>query len=372
MPAMNKLIFTIVMSMLLLLSGCFDNRILEDLGFINLVGYDKSEDEGDHILMSISMPQPSHVAQREREVYSTIAASSKMGRMLLQRKTNKMLVSGQIIAALMGADFAKRGMWDPIDTLLRDPQIGNQVRLVVIEDKARDIIHHDFPDHPRTGEYLQGLVLNEERVGTIPRSNIFSFVRDYYDDGKDPTAIFFGMGKDEVVMKGLALFKDDVYKRGLPIDQARIFTLMHESIRGGTMDFSSRTLEPDREVIIVMGEFVSNRKMKVISADEVSPRVGIEIRVRGYILEYTGHLDLSKKNNQKKLAQEIERYIAEEADKVINVLQEQEVDGLGIGRFVRNKMSYERWKQLDWAKVWPKTRVDVQVKMHIKGVGMTE
>ncbi|WP_452472545.1 Ger(x)C family spore germination protein [Paenibacillus xanthanilyticus] len=58
-----------------------------------------------------------------RENITVTAKTSKESKLLLSRKTELIMVSGQLRDTLYGLSLAKRGIWEYIDTLVRDPSI---------------------------------------------------------------------------------------------------------------------------------------------------------------------------------------------------------------------------------------------------------
>ncbi|MNR65562.1 hypothetical protein D3C85_1886540 [compost metagenome] len=57
------------------------------------------------------------------------------------------------------------------------------------------------------------------------------------------------------------------------------------------------------------------------------------------------------------------------AQEMIKKLQQNNVDSIGIGQYVRNSLSYKAWKSLDWRKVYPRVEVECRVKVRIKDYG---
>jgi spore germination protein len=50
-------------------------------------------------------------------------------------------------------------------------------------------------------------------------------------------------------------------------------------------------------------------------------------------------------------------------------MQQAKTDALGIGRYVRNSLSYKEWTSLNWREVYPQIEVECHVKVTIKDYG---
>src|SRR5690606_31122655 len=110
-------------ALMLSLTGCGDQRILEDLGFIHTYGFDvveQDQDENEPIELyriTANIPKANREGREKQETLSTMAITVKEARIKMSAKTELSLVSGQLRNTLFGTEFAKKGIWRHIDTL---------------------------------------------------------------------------------------------------------------------------------------------------------------------------------------------------------------------------------------------------------------
>ncbi|MDQ0898080.1 Ger(x)C family spore germination C-terminal domain-containing protein [Paenibacillus sp. V4I7] len=180
---------------------------------------------------------------------------------------------------------------------------------------------HKYAQIRSVGSHIDQLLTQEAKIHEVPDVSLYSFVRDYYDDGTDPIAPMLIVKGDNVEIDGIALFKKDRY----------------------------------------IGK---------ISADQNVPQVVIRIRLSGIILEYTGKSTFKKVEEQKKLDQDLSEAIREQLQVIISHVQRSGGDNLGIGTFVRNSMSYENWNNLNWKSIYPRADIRVEVDTTIRDYGM--
>src|SRR5690606_15864246 len=141
----------------------------------------------DKILVSVTLPKSNpETGKVESENLYAIAATSKEARLKFAMQTELFLVSGQLRNALLGLDLAKKGIENYVDTLLRDPEISPRVRITVVNGNTHDLLFKKYPQHPRTGQYIDRMIAKESRVHAIPSITLHHFARDYYDEGIDP------------------------------------------------------------------------------------------------------------------------------------------------------------------------------------------
>src|SRR5687768_13925788 len=103
---MLRLLATVLL--ICMLTGCAnDQRILEDLGMIQSNAYDLAENNKLRVVTSIPVARPDAKTKSGRMVLSTITDSSKSARLSFSRKTELLVVSGQLRNALFGMSLAK-------------------------------------------------------------------------------------------------------------------------------------------------------------------------------------------------------------------------------------------------------------------------
>jgi len=360
---------------LLVLCGCGDQRVLERLGVTQTTSFDLAPQEEQKasplLVISNSIPRPDSVGgNTNRELLTATAHTSKEGRIKLARQTELMLVSGQLRNTLFGISLAQQGIWEHIDTFVRDTSISPRVKVTIVNGSATQLLAQDYPQHSRTGQYLDRLLEKEADAQTIPEVSLYRFTKDYLDDGIDPVAPIVKATGEHLTLDGIALFQDDRYVTNIQPDQALIFAFLRGKFKHGEMNVNLSELGKENEQVM-LSSVTSNNKIKITSADPESNRILAEISImaKGSVLEYTGELRLDKPEDQQKLEKLIAQYIKLKAEEMIAMMQVNGVDSIGLGKYVRNKLGYERWKQPDWYKLYPSIKVNCHVSIRIKDYG---
>jgi spore germination protein len=363
-----------------LMAGCGDQRVLETLGFIHTVSLDLSpqkqegEESTDKLQVTISLPKVNPESKKlTREILTTSANSSKEARIKLSRQTETILVIGQLRNIWIGNTLARNGISPYLDTLLRDPSISPQVKLTIVEgSSAHDLLIKEYPSHPRTGKYIDRLLEKEADAMMIPRSSVYEFNRDYRDDGIDPVATIIKKEDKHITIDGIALFDDDRYKVSIPADKAIVFSLLRRDTKGGeiVIELSEMDYKPGS---LMINSIVSKKNVKVYKNDETdSFNIMIHVKIKGSVREYNGDLKLEEISDRKELEKRISEYFINQANEMVQLMQRNNVDSLGIGTQVRNSMPYKKWKSLNWNKVYPKLTITCKTDIKLKDIGKIE
>ncbi|MBY0013551.1 Ger(x)C family spore germination protein [Paenibacillus typhae] len=363
---MGKLRFVAVV-LLLLLNGCKkDERVLEDLGMVQTSSYDLLENKKLKVVSSVPVIDPDSPVHRE--LLTAESDSIKEARLLFSRQTDLLVVSGQLRDTLFGTTLAQAGIGDHIDTLLRDPSTALGVRVTIVEGDAGELLSKNFKPHSDTGRYITHLLEKESVSNSIPTTTLYEFSRDYNDDGIDAAAPIVKDAGTKVNIEGIALFKMDKYVMKIPAEDGIIFALFREDLNQGEMTVNLGE-ENGKPVIVMYSSLSSKRKVKVHKLGEGRFKADISISVQGSVLEYTGEEKLSDPGTRHKLEEEISKSVTDTAQEIIRQMQQVKTDALGIGRYVRNSLSYREWTSLNWREVYPQIEVECHAKVIIKDYG---
>jgi len=367
--------FFTILILAVLLSACGDQRIIERLGFLHTASFDlmpaENEHSEDQLMVSLTYPIIDAQLRKVRyEVFTEIAKTSKEAKMKISRKSELRLVSGQMRSTLYGLSLSRKGLWDHLDTLVRDPAISQRIKISVVNGNANELLKKKYPSHPATGQYIDRLLDKEARTNNVPEITLYEFARDYFDDGIDAIApIIKDIGED-VAIDGIALFDGDQYKTKLDVDQSIYFAFLRDSFKRGDLSI-------DLGDVGLSGEYVfstlsNKRKVKVSRDSSGSYIVDIAMEIRGSVLEYTGEFKLSDQIERGKLEKLVSQHISRKLDTIIKKLQKNKVDCIGVGKYVRNSMSYSNWSKLDWKSLYPQVVIRPSVQVTIKDYGKFE
>jgi spore germination protein len=369
----KKYLIVVFLILNIILTGCGDVRILERLGITQITSYDylPDEEESDNkLLVSIAMPRVNpENGEIKREVLTTKSKTSKEARIKLAQKTELKVVSGQLRVALFGLSLSKNGVWEHIDTLMRDPAISQRVKVAVVNGNANDMLKKDYSSHPRTGQYIDLLLEKETKAQNIPEVSLYEFSRDLLDDGIDPVAPILKQKEKSIIIDGIGLFKNDKYITKIKPEKVLIFSILSDTIKGGETSIDLGEIGRENENVM-FSSLISKRDIKVKSNVKQNRfTVNINIEIKGSVLEYIGDLKINKDKDRKELEKLISEYFSKETKEMIETMKEHRVDSVGLGKYVRNSLPYNEWKKLKWDEVYSDLEVNCNAKIKIKDYG---
>ncbi|MWV43252.1 Ger(x)C family spore germination protein [Paenibacillus sp. HJL G12] len=353
--------------MVLSVTGCArSQKILERLAIDHTIGYDLDDDQKLFVTAAI-INQGEGGKEVKQELITVEADSSKEAKIKLSRQTSRNIVTGQLRNTLYSTEVARKGIRRLIENLVRDPSISPRVKITVVNGSVNELLSSEFPDHPNTSQYVDHLLQKNWKNQNIPQVNVYQFTRDLLDDGIDPVAPVVRRRGDNVLVDGLGLFKDDRYVGKLSADYNMLFAMSRGKYRQGEIYIKLDYQDLDGSVML--GTVSSDKKFKVWRKRAGGFVVEMLLEVKGDIMEYTGNVPLGNSRDIPKIQQGISSYISDKMERMVAIMQEKGSDNVGLGKQIRNSISYKEWKSLNWDEVYPEVTFRCTVKTKIKSTG---
>ncbi|WP_185819494.1 Ger(x)C family spore germination protein [Salibacterium salarium] len=357
---------------MLLLVGCNDKYIIEEVGFLHSLGLDveKSSDVDEYLVTGV-IPQIAPDAKNNRELLTSVSSSDKEALLDLARQSNRDVANGQLRNVLFGKELAEEGIQENIRTMNRDPKFGTRVQVVVVNGQANDLLSQPYTQHPEASQYIDALLEKEARLNNIPETRMHQFTRDLYDDGIDPVTPILRRGEDTVVLDGIALFDNAKYVEKIDPKSSRIFFFLLGNYSAGSLHLELGKGEDDKTIQLLFDSIQNTREMTIKNADDTEKmKIDIQISIKGSLVEYNGPLDITNKKDLRTLETELENIVENRARHLLSVLQAQGVDSIGVGKRVRNSLSYADWESLNWKETFQNIEINPHVEAEIINIGI--
>ncbi|RNB83951.1 Ger(x)C family spore germination protein [Brevibacillus nitrificans] len=355
----------------LCLTGCQDHFYLEKLGYILAISYDatKAEAIDGKLKFGFAIPR----SEADKQIFITTEAKSNNEALLtISRENNYQLVKGHLRMVLFGKDCARLGVNQQLDTLIRDSTIRGNVKMIAVDGDAGELLNRSLPQYDLTSLFLNDLLQTTEKTSIIPESDLFTFTRDLYDDAIDPFMPVLKVGSQKIYLSGIGLFQDDKLVDIVGSEQMPTFHLLQGSIHNLNLIMN---IQEDEGKASQVGLFhvSGERKITVTAHHPIKSgtdlKVSIELNMSGAVTEYSGPMKLEYPRNQRKLEAYMNRFVEQEAEKMVESLQKKKVDPLGIGQFVRQQTTHAEWKAILWRDVWETADIQVKANMKMKNYG---
>jgi Ger(x)C family germination protein len=360
----------LVISCSLILTGCWDQKVFEQVGFILSFGIEESKD--DKIIITSAYPVIGGVEPGKVDVISTKTTIVRGGRTNLRLAAPKLIEGGKVQQILLSDSIAKKGIHDLMEVFQRDATVPAICYVVIVEGSPEELLKKatEFKTKPRVSFYIFQLLDNNEKLSNIPNTKIFDFDINFYAPGLDPIVPTIKLGNDVIIVTGCALFSDDKMTGQLGVFETNMLLGMMKQLKFtdfiiGEPEFSDKT---DEKIGVAITLFDNKREINIDFSEEGTPIVEIDVKYTCNMDEYKWDKTMDPKV-QKDMEQKISKHLTAMSNNVVKKLQEANCDPIGIGDMIRAKYS-EYWKSIDWKEMYKKADISVKVHAEIKNVGI--
>lgn len=137
---MKKFLLHLIILFFFLQTGCTQTYIVDAQRIIHVAGFDITKNK--RFQGTILFPEYTHGVKSKPETQSTSARSLETIASRLNAKSPHNVVIGQMRVVLFGKALGERGMGEIITNLQRDPNIGRDVQLAIVDGSAEDLLNH--------------------------------------------------------------------------------------------------------------------------------------------------------------------------------------------------------------------------------------
>lgn len=362
---MKKRLMILSLLCCLLMTGCTQSKIIEDILLVQAIGFDsisKNMMRGTLGYSKFSGPQSRNPVP---EVISAKGKTTKEIESKINSQVALPVEMGQLRVVVFGKKLAKQGVQPIVDTLIRDPEIGTTIDLAVADGKAERILARRYlGNYTVPAMYIANMFEQNIRRQNLPTTNLHVFGYHLHDPDCDSILPIIGEHKDHVVIKGLALFHNGKYIAEVPGKHMFIFKRLYENADSGLyqVEFHYK----GKKSLVDVRNITSHVSHNVKNVSDVFA-VTFNVKMQGTIVESTGTLNLKSVKTIESIQKQMEKQFKEKAQKMIKRFQKLGVDPLCIGTHVR---SHDRsWNKQWWDKMYPRVHIHVNVDVDIQQTG---
>lgn len=376
---MKPRIIGILMVAVVVLNGCAQTKIVEDLGIINIYGIDTPErDQVDTTAVYYKFGSKSKGLKRiDAGSGKTLGDAQNQ----MNYKRGYQLDAGSIQLELFGKKTAKEGLIQHLRSAVRGAKRSDTRILAVSDTTANDLITRSHHSERVSVEHtLNDIIDLNVKQDVLPNTKLHDFLRWYYDPGLDPVLPILSFQHDVPKLTSLALFKGDQLTGQIPIDQAFFINMFHKNINEVELEFPLPVKpfkkyfrdKPEAEkdyfytqVRVKKGK--SNTKLIDRPAQHYQTKLDFEVDVR----EITEDLDLQNETAANLYTKELEKTIKQQYEQLLTRLQKLNTDPFGYGQIYKTKKRDGTLTDSEWRDIFPDITVDVDVNVDMVNQGVT-
>ncbi|TLS48316.1 Ger(x)C family spore germination protein [Paenibacillus antri] len=365
----------LLISFALALAGCWDQREIEERTSVVAIGVDRDETDPKLLSISVQIPIPIKIAGSSGGGGGSgdpVRVMRASGRTMieafnnLQRRVNQQLFYGHTRVIAIGEEMAKNGLDEVMDAFRRDPQIRRLLWPIVVKGKAVELLQTKPELEQIPTVFLMSLIENGAETGRIPDVNLGKFYINLSSNSEHPFLNYMEVGPTGVRWAGIAVFKEDKMLGTLDDQQTWSFMRIAERQNGGPIVFPHKGNEDE----LLSFTTDTTRVDETYRLENGRVQAKFTVYVEGDLIAKSFDTDFSGPSQIAELERGAERYLEEEARKLMDTLQnEYDADILGVGSKLR---AYHPriWREVRDADYFAEADIKVNYRVKLRRTGM--
>ncbi|WP_427071724.1 Ger(x)C family spore germination protein [Lysinibacillus fusiformis] len=383
----KNLIVLPLIFLILILSGCWSKRELNDLALVAALGIDFIDGE---YAISVQVIDPSQVSLKSANGQAPVVTYHAEGKTVFEavRKilalSPRKLYFAHLQLVVVGEELADKGIRDSVDFLARDQEIRNDFTIIVSQQAtAKDVLNVLTPiEKIPASRMLNSLKITQDAWGSTLEVDVEDLVTDLgVNDqyfvlsaievlgdktlGIDQTNVERIETPVKLKFTGLAIFKEDKLLGYIDEYNSKSFSYLNDNIKS-TIEIISCPSDGELTTEITQ----SKTKTKGIFKDG-KPTININIDIVQNVAEVKCDIDLTDIKTIDWINNQTEKHIKKNTNQVLNIFQENyQADVLGFGEAIHRANPTE-WRKIkdDWQTIYPEVEVNVKVNVYTRGLG---
>ncbi len=382
--------FLITILCILLLTGCWDRRELNELGIVMAVGIDKDGSEG-NITVTCQIVRPGALKSEGANIESPNDLVSASGDTLFEairnisKEFDRMVYFPHTKVIVVNEALAKDGLLPMLDLFERDHEMRHLVSIIVAKDaSAREILGVMHGVENIQASYMDNIIKLRKVNSEVTNTNLLQFTQKVTANGINPITGVMKIikernepieEKDEKVTEGIKLTGTAVYKKDKLIgflndDETIGLNWIINEVQSG-LNYFPDPIKKDKYIVIE----IKRSKTKIMpEIKDGNILFIIEVEEEGHIVEHQGSIDISDIEIIELLEKIQSETITKQMEKTIEKVQKEfKSDIFGFGVSLNRKYPKE-WKVIKdrWSEIFPEVDVKIKVDARIRRAGLLQ
>lgn len=390
MITMKKIKIFLFLVAALLLTGCGNYRELNDLAITTGIAFDIKDDQ---YIVSYMIANSNKVETNSKDSETKITVYEGKGNTIssaymdLNSKNPKIPYIGHLEVVIISEDLAKKGMFEALDFLMRNPESRKEFYIVLSKNvEAGTLLKTLAPLESFPSQNIAGIIKsNKDNQSTIVMQKYSDVITNMIDEGVEPiiNGIELDGNKEEGQMQEslekatpsatikidtIGIFKKDKLLGWSTHDE----TVGINIINNSTGFVLLETKCDDKYMTSTLKDIKTE---PVITFEKNIPKIKLKIKADGAILEMQCKRNLEETKVMKELEKDFSERLKQIINETLNTTQkEYKSDIFGFGNYIY-KNNLKKWNVINdkWdEEIFPNITIDVDVDINLSNKGSLE
>lgn len=375
----KRLHITVVsLLIMLLLTGCWNNRPLKDLGICTAIGIDKPEYYPIEVSAQIAktsalgtQAEGGGTSGEKAFFYASLKAFTFHGcaRNIFTTHLDRDLYVNHVQLIVIGEEYAKLGIADGVEFWERDHECSIDTLVIIAKElQATKVLQAESEYQKVPAVHIVKSIRNTEATSEAYEITLFDALQKMNTEGVEMTLGSFrfepgsdGTSLDEMDVRGAAAFKGDKLVGWLNKDETKALRITENELTGGVFEVPN----PFQEGKYINYELFNASTKYEVSIQNNKPSINIKVEAKGGISEIQGDDTVVNESNIEVMESAAGKYIKQQIEKTVSRAQhELNSDIFGIGlQICKSDPQYWETIRENWYDIYQSVPVNVEVNV---------
>jgi spore germination protein KC len=372
-----------------LLSGCWDQRELNQVSIVTGMAVDKGKTKKFRLTVEVLIPaelSPKKGVGNTASVVMSLEGNtiSELGQKMNIGLTRKLIYS-HMRTVVISEKIAREGLLDFFEYMERNREIRNDFNVVIAKKvSAANVLQVTFPVRKvSTLKLHDQLNMAMKEWGSDPKVRLRDIISALTSEGRQPimevVSIAGSPRKGKLVENNKTVKPDALVKIinvGVFKGEKLIGYISSEDARNylwtqGKLQETSLTVPCGKKKFFIIRVFHSSTHIQA-KYQKGRPVIDVNLNVESRLDGIQCHQDLDNLKTYKSLQQKIDQYIQKDVTKTIQTVQKKyKVDIFGFGEDMM-RQDYQEYKKVKgkWDEEFSRAKINVHVKAKLRRSGL--
>lgn len=365
---MRKIFFLFIIC--IVLTGCWDKRLLKEHSLILAIGYDLNDDGT--MNKTVAFPQEGsgdtegNSSNGKSNSITTSGDTVGDADLELEQILPQQFDRSKARVLLIGRKLAEAGVFSTLDSVYRDPRGPLSANVAIVEETAEKGLKRSDHFSFLVSDYFYELLNSAEHGGIVKVENVQSVCPIILAGGADVVLPLFTYDEKKETMKisGVGLFSGEKLTGELEEKEAIMYLILkNEVARKIKLNLRISDDKEQHDKNFVNFEIRKEKRDMHIDTKNENIHVSLQYHLQIEVNEF-GRDHLYREKQAKRLAKSLQTKLTELAEATLNKMQEANNDSLGIGEKLK-AYHKDTWGKIDWKETYPYIPIDVQFTVDI-------
>jgi len=335
-------ILALLISCILLLTGCWDKVEIEDRAFVLAIGVDKAEgpneeEEGglkDKYVLIFANPDTSKAEEGKVIDYVTFevqAPSYNLGITRLLQRFSQYHTYEHTKALIFGVKLLEDEhlLKSILDAFIRGHQFNSSMYVFMTSGKAADVFKIKPKMQSLLAYYITGIADNEKYASRLEKITLLEFTKQLLDNEGDGVIPSLDPHEDGLKSSYLGVIKDYKHIAHLDGDDTKAWKWLNGKAKGGIIEVNYGGIS------VPLNHSIFGRRIFLDKVEDGKIYLTYDLKTEGSVEEYILEDDLMDEEKIRDIEVKMEQLIKSDCDKFIKKLQEEyKVDLVGAREYL--------------------------------------